>query len=49
MYRYKVRFVDVRNPFNPKLISRINFKDIDLILFLNKESIANVKSFKRNR
>ena len=23
--RYKEGFIDVRNPFNPKLISRINF------------------------
>ena len=36
MNRYKEGFVDVRNPFNPKLVSRINFKDVDLILFCTK-------------
>lgn len=34
--RYKEGFIDVRNPFNPKLVSRINFKDVDLILFCTK-------------
>ena len=34
--RYKEGFVDVRNPFNKKLVSRINFEDVDLILFCTK-------------
>ena len=32
-------FVDVRNPFNPNLVSRINFTDVDLILFCTKNPI----------
>jgi len=34
--RYKEGFFDVRNPFNAKLISRIYFSDVDLILFCTK-------------
>lgn len=34
--RYKEGFVDVRNPFNPKMISRIHFEDVDAILFCTK-------------
>ena len=37
--RYHAGYVDVRNPFNPKLVSRINFKDVDLILFCTKNPI----------
>lgn len=36
MNRYKEGFVDVRNPFNPKMISRIYFEDVDAILFCTK-------------
>ena len=39
MNRYKAGFVDVRNPFNPKLVSRIYFKNVDLILFCTKNPI----------
>ena len=35
-------FVDVRNPFNPNLVSRINFADVDLILFCTKNPISIV-------
>ena len=34
MNRLKEGFIDVRNPFNPKLVSRINMEDVDLIFFL---------------
>ena len=34
--RYQEGFVDVRNPFYPKLVSRIFFKDVDLIVFCTK-------------
>ena len=34
--RYREGYVDVRNPFNPKLVSRINFNDVDLIMFCTK-------------
>lgn len=34
--RYKEGYVDVRNPFNKKLVSRINFTDVDAIMFCTK-------------
>lgn len=37
--RYEQGFVDVRNPYYPKNISRIYFKDIDAILFCTKNPI----------
>ena len=46
MNRYKEGFVDVRNPYNPKLISRINFSDVDLILFCTKNPIPIMKHLK---
>ena len=42
MKRYKEGFVDVRNPFFKKNISRINFNDVDLILFCTKNPIPIV-------
>lgn len=39
MNRYREGFVDVRNPFNQKMISRIYFKDVDAILFCTKNPI----------
>lgn len=39
MNRYKEGYVDVRNPFYPKMVSRINFKDVDAILFCTKNPI----------
>ena len=39
MNRLNAGFVDVRNPFNPNLVSRINFSDVDLILFCTKNPI----------
>lgn len=39
MKRYKEGYVDVRNPFNRKLVSRINFADVDLILFCTKNPL----------
>lgn len=36
MNRYREGFLDVRNPFNRKLVSRINFEDVDLIVFCTK-------------
>lgn len=43
MNRYEEGFIDVRNPFNPKLISRIDFKDVDLIMFCTKNPIPIIK------
>ena len=34
--RVKEGFVDTRNPFNPKLVSRIYFKNVDIIVFCSK-------------
>lgn len=39
MNRYKEGYVDVRNPFYEKMISRIYFKDVDLIMFCTKNPI----------
>lgn len=47
MNRYKEGFVDVRNPFNPKLVSRIYFDDVELILFCTKNPIPILKYLKR--
>ena len=46
MNRYNEGFVDVRNPFNHKLVSRINFDDVDLILFCTKNPIPILKELK---
>ncbi len=37
--RYHEGFVDVRNPINPHLISRINFANVDLIMFCTKNPL----------
>ena len=37
--RIKEGYVDVRNPFNPQLISRISFDDVDVIMFCTKNPI----------
>ena len=39
MNRLKEGFVDVRNPFNKKMVSRIMFDDVDLIFFCTKNPI----------
>ncbi len=39
MKRYHAGFVDVRNPFYPKKVSRINFQNVDAILFCTKNPI----------
>lgn len=41
--RYKEGYVDVRNPFYPKNISRIYFKDVDAILFCTKNPLPILK------
>ncbi len=48
MNRYKEGYLDVRNPFNHNLVSRIYFKDVDLIVFCTKNPlpiIAHLKEF----
>ena len=46
MNRYHEGFVDVRNPFNPNLVSRINFDNVDAILFCTKNPIPIIKYLK---
>lgn len=46
MNRYKEGFVDVRNPFNKRNITRIYFKNIDAILFCTKNPIPIIKHLK---
>lgn len=46
MNRYKEGFVDVRNPFYKKMISRMYFNDVDLIMFCTKNPIPIVKHLK---
>ena len=46
MNRYREGFVDVRNPFNHRLVSRINFENVDAILFCTKNPIPILKYLK---
>ena len=46
MNRYKAGFVDVRNPFNPKMVSRIRFDNVDAILFCTKNPMPILKYLK---
>ncbi len=46
MKRYREGFVDVRNPYNRKLVSRINFENVDAILFCTKNPIPILKHLK---
>ena len=40
--RVKAGFVDVRNPFNQKLVCRIYFSDVDLIMFCSKNPLPMI-------
>lgn len=44
--RYKEGFLDVRNPFYPKQVSRIKFEDVDAILFCSKNPIPIINHLK---
>ena len=46
MNRYHEGYVDVRNPFHPKMVSRIFFEDVDAIMFCTKNPIPILKSLK---
>lgn len=46
MNRYREGFVDVRNPFNYQFVSRINFKDVEAILFCTKNPRPILKYLK---
>ena len=45
--RVEEGFVDVRNPFNPKLVSRINFSDADLIMFCSKNPLPMIDKLEK--
>lgn len=47
MNRYREGFVDVRNPFNKKLVSRIYFEDVDTILFCTKNPMPILDHIKK--
>lgn len=40
--RVEAGFIDVRNPFNQKLVSRIYFSDVDLIMFCSKNPLPMI-------
>ena len=44
--RYREGYVDVRNPFYPKLVSRIYFNDVDLIMFCTKNPLPIIPYLK---
>ncbi len=44
--RYREGYVDTRNPFNLKLVSRIYFKNVDLIVFCSKRPRPIIKYLK---
>ena len=46
MNRYKEGYLDVRNPFNSKLVNRINFSNVDLILFCTKNPLPIIDRIK---
>ena len=45
--RYKEGYVDVRNPFNPNLVSRISFDNVDGIMFCTKNPIPILPYLKK--
>lgn len=47
MNRYREGFLDVRNPFQPKFVSRIYFEDVDAILFCTKNPISILKDISK--
>lgn len=46
MNRYRDGYVDVRNPFNEKLVSRIYFNNVDGILFCTKNPLPIINNLK---
>ena len=46
MNRYKEGYVETRNPFYPKMISRIYFKDVDLLVFCTKNPLPIIPYLK---
>ena len=46
MNRLEEGYIDVRNPFNPKLVSRIMIDDVDLLFFCTKNPIPIIDKLK---
>ena len=46
MNRLEAGFIDVRNPFNPKMVSRIMMDDVDLLFFCTKNPIPILDKLK---
>ena len=46
MNRLEAGFIDVRNPFNPKMVSRIMMDDVDLLFFCTKNPIPMLDKLK---
>ena len=46
MNRLDEGFIDVRNPFNPKMVSRIMMDDVDLLFFCTKNPIPILDKLK---
>lgn len=46
MNRYHAGFLDVRNPYFPKQVSRISFNDVDAILFCTKNPLPILNRLK---
>ena len=46
MNRLKEGYIDVRNPFNPKMVSRIMISDVDLLFFCTKNPIPILDKIK---
>ena len=46
--RYREGYVDVRNPFYPKNVSRIYFQDVDAILFCTKNPLPIINHLHKN-
>ena len=46
MNRYNEGYVDVRNPFYPKLVNRIYFEDVDAIMFCTKNPLPIINHLK---
>ena len=46
MNRLDEGFIDVRNPFNPKMVSRIMMDDVDLLFFCTKNPMPILDKLK---
>lgn len=46
MNRYNEGYVDVRNPFYPKLVNRIYFEEVDAIMFCTKNPLPIINHLK---